>query len=280
MYTKPKKMKKLFFLLSAVVMFAACSKNAVTGRKQLKLFGEESLRQMAVNEYTSFLSQSQVMSETVNKDAEMVQRVGKRIAAAIRQYYVQENKPEVVKELEGYKWEFNLVNNKEVNAWCMPGGKVVVYTGLLPITQNEAALAVVMGHEITHAVAHHGNERMSQGALAQGLEIVGNIATANNPKYNSLFNNVFAPGAQVGVLLPNGRKQEYEADRFGLYFCAMAGYNPREAVPFWQRMAQASGGQKPPEFLSTHPSDENRIAKLQGYMDEALKLYKPVGPSR
>lgn len=271
-------MKKLIFLLSSVIIFAACHKNSVTGRKQLKLFGEESLRQMALNEYKSFLSQSQVVSETVNKDAEMVQRVGKRIAAAITQYYKQENKPDVVKELEAYKWEFNLVNNKEVNAWCMPGGKVVVYSGLLPITQNEAALAVVMGHEITHAVAHHGNERMSQGALAQGLEIVGNIATANNPKYNNLFNNVFAPGAQVGVLLPNGRKQEYEADRFGLYFCAMAGYNPRESIPFWQRMAQAGGGQKPPEFLSTHPSDENRIAKLQGYMDEALKLYKPVGP--
>jgi predicted Zn-dependent protease len=272
-------MKQLFLFLLAVVTLAACHKNAVTGRKQLKLFGEESLRQMAVNEYKSFLSQNPVMSETVNKDAEMVNRVGKRIAAAIKQYYVQENKLELVKELEGYKWEFNLVNNKEVNAWCMPGGKVVVYTGLLPITQNEAALAVVMGHEITHAVAHHGNERMSQGALAQGLEIVGNIATANNPKYNNLFNNVFAPGAQIGVLLPNGRKQEYEADRFGLYFCAMAGYNPREAVPFWQRMAQAGGGQKPPEFLSTHPSDENRIAKLQSYMDEALKLYKPVGPT-
>ncbi len=269
-------MKKFIFFFSAVIIVAACSKNSVTGRKQLKLFGEESLRQMAVTEYKSFLSQNQVVSETVNKDAEMVQRVGKRIANAIKEYYTQTGKQDVVKELETYKWEFNLVNNKEVNAWCMPGGKVVVYTGLLPITQNEAALAVVLGHEITHAVASHGNERMSQGAIAQGLEIVGNIATANNPKYNTLFNNVFAPGAQVGVLLPNGRKQEYEADHYGLLFCAMAGYNPREAIPFWQRMAQAGGGQKPPEFLSTHPSDENRIAKLQEYMDEALKLYKPV----
>jgi predicted Zn-dependent protease len=270
-------MKKLFYLLLSVTVLVACSKNSITGRKQLKLFGEQTLQQMAVTEYKSFLSQNTVLSETVNKDAEMVQRVGKRIAAAIRQYYTQKGNAEVVKELDGYKWEFNLVNNKEVNAWCMPGGKVVVYTGLLPITQNEAALAVVMGHEITHAVAHHGNERMSQGALAQGLEIVGNIATANNPKYNSLFNNVFAPGAQIGVLLPNGRKQEYEADRFGLYFCAMAGYNPREAIPFWQRMSLAGGNQKPPEFLATHPSDENRIAKLQEYMPEALSLYKPVG---
>ncbi len=272
-------MKKVFYFLCAVVIIAACSKNAITGRRQAKLFGEETLQQMAITEYKSFLSQNQVLSETVNKDAEMVRRVGLRITKAITDYYTQKGQTNVVNDLAGYKWEFNLVNNKEVNAWCMPGGKVVVYTGLLNITQNEAALAVVMGHEITHAIAHHGNERMSQGAIAQGLEIVGNIATANNPKYNSLFNNIFAPGAQIGVLLPNSRKQEYESDKFGLYFCAMAGYNPREAVPFWQRMAQA-GGQKPPEFLATHPSDENRIAKLQENMDEALKYYKPIGTGK
>ena len=270
-------MKKLLFLLFSVTLFMACHKNAITGRKQLGLFSEATLQQMALTEYKSFLSQNQVMSETTNKDAEMVRRVGSRIAKAITEYYTQKGNQVVIKELETYKWEFNLVNSKDVNAWCMPGGKVVVYTGLLPITQNEAALAVVLGHEITHAVAHHGNERMSQGALAQGLEIAGNIATANNPKYNNLFNNVFAPGAQIGVLLPNGRKQEYEADHHGLNFAAMAGYNPREAIPFWQRMAVAGGTNKPPEFLATHPSDENRIAKLQGYMDEALSYYKPVG---
>jgi predicted Zn-dependent protease len=158
----------------------------------------------------------------------------------------------------------------------MPGGKVVVYTGLLPVTQNEAALAVVLGHEITHAVAHHGNERMSQVAVAQGLEVAGTIFTSNNQKANSIFNNVFAPTAQIGVLLPNSRNQEYEADHFGLIFAAMAGYNPREAISFWQRMSQAGGSKGTPEFLATHPSDENRIAKLQSYMDEALSYYKPV----
>ncbi|MFM2327490.1 MAG: hypothetical protein RIR31_1692 [Bacteroidota bacterium] len=267
-------MKKLLVLLSAVMLFAACHKNPITNRKQLALFSEASLQQMALAEYKSFLSQNQVMSETVNKDAEMVRRVGLRISKAITDYYAQKG---ISKQLEGYKWEFNLVNNKEVNAWCMPGGKVVVYTGLLPISQNEAALAVVLGHEITHAVANHGNERMSQGAVAQGLEIAGNIATSGNPKYNNLFNNVFAPGAQVGFLLPNSRNQEYEADHYGLIFAAMAGYNPREAIPFWQRMAVASGAQKPPEFLATHPADEKRIAKLQGYMNEALSYYKPLG---
>ena len=266
-------MKKVFFLLLALPLFMACSTNSVTGRKQLALFAEETLQQQALTEYQSFLTQNKVLSGTVNKDAEMVKRVGTRISKAITDYYTQKG---LASELNGYKWEFNLVESKEVNAWCMPGGKVVVYTGLLNITQNEAALAVVMGHEITHAVAHHGNERMSQGALAQGLEIAGNIFTSGNQKANDLFNNVFAPTAQIGVLLPNSRKQEYEADHFGLNFAAMAGYNPREAVPFWQRMNAAAGAGKPPEFLSTHPSDENRIAKLQGYMDEALTYYKPV----
>jgi predicted Zn-dependent protease len=204
----------------------------------------------------------------------MVKRVGSRIANAIASYYA--NNPELSSELKNYKWEFNLVDNKEVNAWCMPGGKVVVYTGLLPITQNEAALAVVLGHEITHAVAHHGNERMSQVAVAQGLQVAGNIFTQNKETANSIFNNVFGPAAQVGVLLPNSRNQEYEADHYGLIFCAMAGYNPRESVPFWRRMSAAAGSNKPPEFLATHPSDENRIKKLEEYMPEALNYYKPI----
>lgn len=267
-------MKKIILLLVSVSVFVACSKNAVTGRKQLKLFGEATLQEQAMTAYKSFLSENKVLSSNVNKDAEMVKRIGTRISKAITDYYTQKG---LGSELNGYKWEFNLIDSKEVNAWCMPGGKVVVYSGLLNVTQNEAALAVVMGHEIAHAVTHHGNERMSQGALAQGLEIVGNIATANNPKYNDLFNNIFAPGAQIGFLLPNSRNQEYEADRYGLNFAAMAGYNPNEAVPFWQRMAAASSGQKPPEFLSTHPADENRIARLKEYMPEALSYYKPIG---
>jgi predicted Zn-dependent protease len=270
-------MKKILLLSLAIVMLAACHKNAITNRKQFALFSESSLQTMALSEYKTFLTQNQVVSETTSKDAEMVRRVGSRIAKAITDYYTQQGNKEAMKDLATYKWEFNLVNSKEVNAWCMPGGKVVVYTGLLPITQNEAALAIVLGHEITHAIAHHGNERMSQGAVTQGLQIVGNIATAGDARYNTLFNNVFAPGAQVAFLLPNSRSQEYEADHLGLNFAAMAGYNPKEAIPFWQRMAASNTGQKPPEFLATHPSDENRIARLQGYMNEALSFYKPVG---
>lgn len=266
-------MKKIIVTLTLIALFVACGRNSVTNRRQLKLIPEAQLQAQALTEYRSFLSTAKVVSTSGSRDAEMVNRVGKRVAAAITQYYTAQNKASV---LEGFEWEFNLVNDKQVNAWCMPGGKVVVYSGLLGVTQNEAALAVVMGHEICHAVAHHGNERMSNGLLAQGVEVVGNIFTQNNEKVNSLFNQVFAPGVQVLGILPNSRTQEYEADKFGLIFSALSGYNPQEAVPFWTRMASAGGGQKPPEFLSTHPSDENRIARLQSFMPEALTYYKPI----
>ena len=269
-------MNKLIFAVITLPVLMACHTNAITGRKQLALFPESTLQQQALTEYRTFLSANKVVSEASSRDAEMVKRVGTRIAKAITDYYTQKG---LGNELSGYKWEFNLVNSAEVNAWCMPGGKVVVYTGLLPITQNEAALGVVLGHEITHAVAHHGNERISQAVIAQGLEVTGDIFTSNNPKANSIFKNVFAPGAQIAVLLPNSRNQEYEADHLGLIFAAMAGYNPREAIPFWERMSKAGGANKPPEFLATHPTDEKRITRLQGYMDEALSYYKPVGPN-
>ena len=270
-------MKKILFLLAALPVFMACSTNAVTGRKELALFPNDALQQQALTEYRSFLSTNRVLSDNTNRDAEMVKRVGSRIANAITSYYTKQGKGNV---LDGYKWEFNLVDSKAVNAWCMPGGKVVVYSGLLPVSQNEAGLAIVLGHEITHAVANHGNERMSQVAIAQGIGIAGDLLTSGNSQVNGIFNNIYGPGAQLGVLLPNNRKQEYEADHFGLIFAAMAGYNPREAIPFWQRMAAVSQGQKPPEFLATHPSDEKRIARLQGYMKEALSYYKPIGPGR
>ncbi len=266
-------MNRLLFLLLAIPLAQSCSTNAVTGRKQLQLFPESTLQAEAVSQYQSFLSQNKVVSQNNSRDAEMVRRVGGRIANAITSYY--KTRPNPV-DLSGYKWEFNLVENKDVNAWCMPGGKVVVYSGLLPVTQNEAALAVVLAHEITHAIAQHGNERMSQVALAQGLQVAGNIFTQNKGQANSIFNNVFGPAASVGVLLPNSRKQEYEADRFGLIFTAMAGYNPREAIPFWERMAAAGDGNKPPTLLSSHPADQDRIAQLQKYMPEALKYYKPI----
>ena len=266
-------MKKLLLVTGVSLFIIACTTNAITGRKQLSLISESTLQQEAVTQYKSFLSENKVVSSTNNKDAEMVTRVGRRIADAITKYYSEKG---LSNELAGYKWEFNLVDNKEVNAWCMPGGKVVVYTGLLPVTQNEAALAIVLGHEITHAVAHHGQERMSQAMVAQGLGVTGDIFTSGNSKANNIFKSIYAPTAQVGVLLPNSRNQEYEADHYGLIFAAMAGYNPREAIPFWTRMANLNKGSSTPEILSDHPLDSKRIAKLKTYMDEALKYYQPV----
>ncbi len=261
----------LFLFTSLAV---GCSKNAITGRNQFKLLPESQLQSMATSEYQTFLSTNKVVNSSANRDAEMVRRVGLRITKVVNDYFAQKG---LSKELEGYKWEYNLVDNKEVNAWCMPGGKIVVYTGLLPYTQNEAALAVVMGHEVSHAIFNHGNERMSMSLGASAVQLGLTVAMANKPaETRNLFLGAFGAGAQVGVLLPFSRKHELEADHWGLNWAAMAGYNPQEAIPLWERMEQAGGGQRPPEFLSTHPSEGNRIAQLKKLMPEALQYYKPM----
>lgn len=264
-------MKKFCVLSCVLFLMIGCQRNAITGRNQLKLFSDADIQAMALTEYKSFLSENKVVNPA-SKDADMVKRIGQRITSAISNYYTKKGQGNV---LDGYQWEYNLVQSDEVNAWCMPGGKIVVYTGLLPITQNEAALAIVMGHEITHALAQHGNERMSQGMVQQLGGAALSIALADKPaETQALFMNAYGIGTQVGFALPFSRKDEYEADKFGLQFAAMAGYNPQEAIPLWQRMEKAGGGNRPPEFLSTHPSEGNRIARLQQQMPEALKLYR------
>ena len=260
--------------LLIVIAFVSCSTNQVTGRKQFKLVSEQELQAMANQQYRQFLSTNRVVSPSADRDAEMVRRVGQRLANAVTQYYRSQNMSE---ELAGYKWEFNLVNDKDANAWAMPGGKIVVNTGLLPITQNEAALANVLGHEISHAIFQHGNERMSQGLAQQLGGTALSVAMANRPaQTQNIFMQAFGIGSTVGVMLPFARKHELEADRFGMRWAAMAGYNPREAIALWQRMEKAANGSKPPEFMSTHPSGERRIQQLQQYLPEALKYYKPV----
>lgn len=267
--------KSTIFSILIAAGIVACSTNKITGRKQLKLIPESELQSMAVQQYQQFLSSSKVVSTSANRDAEMVARVGQRISRAAEDWFASKGLSD---ELKGYKWEYHLVDSKDANAWCMPGGKIVVYTGLLPYTQNEAALAVVMGHEVTHAILQHGNERMSQQL---GAELVGaglQVALSSKPaETQNAFLTAFGLGSQVGVLLPFSRKHEYEADHYGLILAAMAGYNPQEAIPLWQRMEQAGGGQRPPEFLSTHPAEGNRIAELKKWMPEALKYYKPMG---
>lgn len=265
------------FLVSALAI--ACSKNTVTGRSQLKLLPESELQNMANAQYAEFLQQHTVINSSTNRDAEMVRRVGQRITKALTDYAASVGKTSM---LDGYKWEYNLVDDKAANAWCMPGGKIVVYTGLLPFTQNEAALAVVMGHEVSHAIFQHGNERMSQQLGVQAVGTGLSVALANKPvETQNLFLAAFGVGAQAGLLLPYSRKHELEADRYGLWWAAMAGYNPQEAIPLWQRMEKASqGSQKPPEFMSTHPSEGTRIDQLQKYMPEAMKYYKPMASTR
>jgi predicted Zn-dependent protease len=268
--------RKILTLFVAAAAIISCSTNQITGRSQLTLVPQSELNAMAKQQYQQFLSENRVVSPSADRDAEMVRRVGNRVASAITRYFKQKGQ-----NLEGYQWQFNLIADNSANAWAMPGGKVVIYTGLLPITQNEAALAVVMGHEVAHAVLEHGNERMSQGLVQQLGGVALSVAMANKPAATqSLFQQAYGVGSNVGVLLPFGRKQELEADRYGLIFAAMAGYNPRESIGLWQRMEKASNGQKPPEFLSTHPSEGRRIEQLQKYMPEALQYYKPGTASR
>ena len=263
-------MKNVFIILCFSILLIACERNIITGRNQLNLVSEGDLQSMALVQYKAFLSTNRVVAAG-NKDAEMVRRVGERLAIAVKQYYKDKRLPNA---LDNYKWEFNLVDNKEVNAWCMPGGKVVVYTGILPITQNETALAIVLGHEITHAVVGHGSERMSRALAAQGLGGLVGATLGANTKAVNIFNSVYGVGAEYGALLPNSRKQELEADHYGLIFAASAGYNPQEAIDFWTRMANLGNGQKPPAFLSDHPSDEQRLQKIREIMPEALRYYR------
>lgn len=267
--------RKITSLFLFSFLLIACSRNALTGKKQLTLLPEAELQSMASTEYRQFLSTNKVVAGTNNRDAEMVKRVGQRIVKGVEAYYLEKGMSD---KLAGFKWETNLVDDKNVNAWCMPGGKIVVYTGILPVTQNEAALAAVMGHEVSHALMQHGNQRMSQGLLATVGQVALAVAVANKPQETqNLFLGAYGAGAQLGILLPFSRKHELEADRYGLIFTAMAGYNPQEAIGLWERMEKLNNGQKPPEFLSTHPTEGRRIAQLQKYMPEALTYYKPMG---
>ncbi len=264
------KMKYNRLLLLLIFIVIACQTVPLTGRRQLSIIPAGEILSMSATSYKDFLSEHSVITGTA--DAAMIKRVGIRIQRAVEKYFSEHNLSD---RLQGYQWEFNLVDDKAVNAWCMPGGKVVVYTGILPIAKDDKGLAVVMGHEIAHAVANHGDERMSQGLVTQMGGMALSTALANKPKQTTdLFMTAFGIGTQVGVLLPYGRLQESEADRLGLIFMAMAGYDPHEAPLFWQRMSAGKQGQAPPEFLSTHPADQTRISNLEKQMPEALSYYR------
>jgi predicted Zn-dependent protease len=262
--------KQIICLLSILFFCFSCQTVPITGRQQLSLIPSESMLSMSFQSYNEYLSKNTVITDT--EDAQMVKRVGQRIQKAVEQYFSDHNMRD---QLQGYNWEFNLIADKSINAWCMPGGKVAVYTGILPIAKNETGIAVVMGHEISHAVAKHGDERMSQGLLTEMGGMLLTEALSKKPKETAnLFLGAYGIGAQVGVLLPYSRVQESEADHLGLIFMAMAGYDPHEAVDFWQRMSEAKQGASPPEFLSTHPADATRISNIKQLIPEAMKYYK------
>jgi predicted Zn-dependent protease len=221
---------------------------------------------MSYQEYGEFLKSNKLSTD--RGQIALVKRVGERVQAGVEKYLAQNNMSDRLKE---YRWEFNLVESKEANAWCMPGGKVVVYTGILPATKTEEGLAVVMGHEIAHAIAEHGSERMSQGLIAQMGGMALDQAMATSPaQTKQLWMSVYGAGVQYGALLPYSRVQESEADHLGLIFMAIAGYDPREAVSFWERMSKSKDGKAGFEFLSTHPSDETRIRQIKELLPEAL----------
>ncbi len=257
-------------LLLAILVLQGCARVPITGRKQLSLVNEGEMMAMANGEYGKFLQENSPMPSS-DPNVVRVRNIGNKLAQAAT-VFLNDNKAS--DRIAGFEWEFNVVNDATVNAWCMPGGKVVVYTGILPVAENDAGLAVVMGHEIAHAIARHGSERMSQGLALQGAGMTLEVLTQQNPSTaGDLFLQSFGIGSQLGMLAYS-RKHETEGDKMGLVFMAMAGYDPREAPKFWQRMSAGSGG-APPELLSTHPSDETRVRDLEAYMPQALKYYKP-----
>jgi predicted Zn-dependent protease len=246
----------------------ACAKVPMTGRRQLKLLPESEMVAMSLTQYSQYLDTSEVVSS--GNDQQRVLTVGNKISKAVTSY-LKGTRYEA--EVNSYQWEFNLINENIINAWCMPGGKVVFYTGIMPICQSETGVAVVMGHEVAHAIARHGNERMSQGLAQQLGGVALAVALSDKPQETQqLFQLAYGVGSQVGIMLPFSRLHESEADHMGLMFMSMAGYDPQEAPKFWERMNEL-GGTRPPQFLSTHPNPEKRVTELNALMPEALKLY-------
>lgn len=263
--------RSILFTLLAAFVLASCSKVPITGRKQLNLLPASQMMEMSATAYGEFLTEHPPLPQS-NADAQKVERVGVKISKAVETYLNNNGYKKMAKE---FKWEFHTVQDPTVNAWCMPGGRVVFFTGILPICQDEAGIAVVMGHEVAHAVARHGNERMSQQIGIQAAGMTLDVLLSQKPDLTrNLLLQSFGIGSELGSLAFS-RSHESEADKLGLIFMAMAGYNPQEAPKFWTRMSQQSDGGAPPEILSTHPADETRINDLNDYMPKAMEYYKP-----
>ena len=263
-------MRRALTLILLPALLVACHRVPITGRHQMNLMNESDMMGLSLTEYRNFLQQNPPLPDS-DPRVRQVRTIGDRLAAAATQFLQDHHAADRV---EGFDWTFHVVDDPTVNAWCMPGGRVVVYTGILPVTQDDAGLAVVMGHEIAHAIARHGNERMSQGMAVQLGGAALSVALSQEPALtHDLFLQSYGLGSQLGTLAFS-RKHETEADKMGLVFMALAGYDPQAAPSFWERMS-AMGGGGAPELLSTHPSDERRVADLEAFMPEALKYYSP-----
>ncbi len=267
---KPSRIISWVFFPALFMAVVSCATVPITGRKSLHLVPESELLSLSLQQYREVLKESK-LSKDREKTA-MVRRVGGNIAKAAEAFLREKGRQA---DIRNYHWEFNLIqDDKTVNAWVMPGGRAAVYTGILPYTRDETGLAVVLGHEVAHALADHGNERMSQGLLQQMGGMALAVALSSKPQETqTLAMAAFGVGAAVGFILPYSRLHESEADRIGLILMARAGYDPREAVPFWERMNQAPGA-RPPELLSTHPAPETRIADIKAHLPEAMAYYK------
>jgi predicted Zn-dependent protease len=251
----------MFVTLLILITLVACETVPITGRSQVMLVPEGTELKMGLDSYQQILGKSKVSTDP--RLNEQVTRVGRRIATAT--------------ERKDYEWEFKVIEDAQVNAFCLPGGKVAVYTGMLPITRDDAGLAAVLGHEVSHAIARHGGERMSQQLAVEGLTVAGTQAllAGRDPRVVQLVGATLGAGATVGLLLPWSRAQESEADHLGLVYMAKAGYHPSAARDLWLRMAEASKGRDQMEFLSTHPLPETRIKQIEDWIPEALQYYKP-----
>lgn len=263
-------LRKAIVLSVIALIIYACHQVPVTGRRQLAMVSNSEIIPMATDQYQQVLKESKLSNN--QEQTALVKRVGVNIQKAVEEFMASKG---LSSELEGFKWEFNLIDDpKTVNAWCMPGGKVAFYTGIMPICKDENGVAVVMGHEVAHAIANHGRERMSQGLLANGLLGTISGAMGQNPTATQqVFMQAMGMGTQIGML-KFSRQHESEADKIGLIFMAMAGYDPNEAPKFWERMSTMSGGNSAPEWLSTHPSHDTRINDLQAAIPEAMQYYK------
>jgi predicted Zn-dependent protease len=263
---------RLILLAFLVLIVTNCATNPITGRKSMEIVGNSQLFPMAFQQYGQFISQAKVLN---TPEAKKIDEIGKKLVVAANNWYKEIGQPDYLKD---YQWEFKLVDDKQVNAWAMPGGKIVFYSGIMPVLKDDAGIACVMGHEIAHAILDHGKERMNAAYKQQfGGQLLSVAFSSKSPETQKIIQQVYGGGSQMLGMLPYSRKHEFEADETGLMLMAMAGYNPELAIPFWERMEKMSSGQAPPEYMSTHPSYGNRIQHVKNVMPKAKERATKYG---